>query len=421
MNKVISVAIIGCGGRGLHAFGIPMQTRFSDMFKVVSVCDISPAALDNAADALGIDKENCFLHEDDFFGKKRAELLVIATQDKDHVRHMLKGLKLGYDLMAEKPITSSREECALLLKAQKESGRKAFVGHVLRYAPAYLKVDEILSSGKIGRLISISETEQVWYGHFVHSYVRGSWRKKENSSPVILAKCSHDLDLLQYYARSRCESVSSVGSLSWFRPENAPEGSADRCTQCRYIDTCPYSAKRLYIDRMKNRPDYVFSAIIVRPNKLTPETAWEAIRTGPYGKCVYRCDNDVPDNQQCLMKFENGVTAILDMNAFTGNGGRIIDFHGSLGELIINEDEDYIRIKIYGREEHETIPISGLVDANHNHHGGGDEGQLRSLYAMLTGRIREVTSLENSIESHLMGIAAEESRLLGGQLVQVHQ
>ncbi|MCR4622320.1 MAG: Gfo/Idh/MocA family oxidoreductase [Clostridiales bacterium] len=419
MDRIISTAIIGCGGRGLNAFGRPMQTDFKDMFHVVSVCDIAPDALANAANVLGIDTENCFLSEDEFFARRRADLLVITTQDRDHVRLVLRGLSLGYDIMVEKPLTSSRAECARLLEAQRQSGRKVFVGHVLRYAPAYLKADELLSSGTIGRLISINETEQVWYGHFVHSYVRGPWRRKEDSSPVILAKCSHDLDLLQFFARSRCETVSSVGELYWFRSENAPEGSAGRCTECRLVDTCPYSAKRLYIDRMQGRPDYVFSSIIVRPHKLTTERAWEALRTGPYGRCVYRCDNDVPDSQQCLMRFENGVTAVLDMNAFTGNGGRIFTFHGSMGELIINEEEDFIRVKRFGCESHETIAISGLTDEKSGH-GGGDAGIVRSLYAMLTGQQSEVTSLEDSIESHLMGIAAEESRLAGGKTMRVH-
>ena len=396
-----------------------MQTMFSDRFHVEAICDIKPEILNNAAQVLGIDRENCFLNEDAFFAEKRADLLVIATQDKDHARHLFQGLRLGYDVLVEKPITSSREECKRLLKAQQDSGRKVFVCHELRYAPVYLKADEILNSGQIGRLISISETEQVWYGHFVHSYVRGSCRRMEDSSPVILAKCSHDLDLIQFFARSRCKSVSSVGKLSWFKAENAPEGSSERCTECRYMDQCPYSAKRLYIDRMKNRPDYVFSSIIVRPHKLTVERAWEAIRTGPYGRCVYHCDNDMPDNQQCLMSFENGVSAVLDMNAFTGNGGRIITFHGSLGELILDENEDMLRIKRYGREEHETIPISSIEGTDANH-GGGDEAMLSALYDMLSGKADEVTSLRNSIESHLIGIAAEESRRKGGELVSVH-
>ncbi len=419
MSDKITVAIIGCGGRGLDAFGKPMQTTFGDRFQVVALCDIKSDTLGNAARELNISAENCFLSEDAFFEAKRADLLVIATQDRDHARHLFKGLSLGYDIMVEKPLSSDREECLNMLRAQKQSGRKVFVGHELRYAATYMKIDELLRLGEIGQLISISETEQVWYGHFVHSYVRGPWRRMEDSSPVILAKCSHDIDLIQHYAGAKCKRVSSMGDLSWFKAENAPQGAAERCYDCKYRDTCPYSAWRLYVERMKNRPDYVFSSIIVRPHKLTLERAIEAVRTGPYGRCVYHCDNDMPDNQQCLMEFENGVRATLDMNAFTGNGGRIMDFHGSLGEIILNEDEDYIRIKRYGREEHETIAISSLVSGKVTH-AGGDANMLRALYDMLTGKQSDVTSLEDALESHFIGIAAEESRRMHGEIIKVH-
>ena len=419
MNKIISVAIIGCGGRGLGAFGRPMQTRFHDKFHVCALCDISTARLENAGKELGVEEGARFTDENAFFAQKRAELLVIATQDRDHARHILKGLSLGYDILVEKPLSSSREECLSLLEAQKQSGRGVFVCHELRYAPAFRKADEILLSGELGRLISIAAVEKPWYGHFVHSYVRGSWRRSEDSSPVILAKSSHDLDLLQYYARARCETISSTGALSGFKAENAPEGAADRCTDCRYVDSCPYSAKRLYVDRMKNRPDYVFSTIICRPDKPTPERVMQAIRTGPYGRCVYRCDNDVCDNQQCLMRFENGVTATFEMNAFTGNGGREMTFHCSLGELILSEVDDVMCIKKFGREEHEKFSLSSLVNAPGGH-GGGDDALILSLHGALTGKEKSATSLENSVESHLMGIAAEESRLRGGEMMYVH-
>ncbi|MBQ9408477.1 MAG: Gfo/Idh/MocA family oxidoreductase, partial [Clostridia bacterium] len=396
------------------------QGTFSDRFHVCALCDINPQMLARASAELNILEESCYLDENVFFSQKRADLLVIATQDKDHVRHVLKGLKLGYDILVEKPLTSSREECAQLLKAQRESGRKVYVGHILRYTPVFLKANELLTKGTIGKLISMTVVEHVWYGHFVHSYVRGPWRRSEDSSPVILAKSSHDLDLIQYFAHSRCESIASQGTISWFKRENAPEGSAERCTECKYMETCPFSAKRLYIDRMKNRPDYSFSTIIVRPKKLTVETAMEAIKTGLYGRCVYRCDNDVVDNQQCLMRFENGVTATFELNAFSGNGGRSYTLHGSAGEIIIDEVEDRFCIKRYGVEEHETWTLSSMTTDNAVHNGG-DDGIVRELYEMLTGQAEDVTSLEDSVESHLMGIAAEESRLLGGQRVPVHR
>lgn len=419
MEKKLTVAIIGCGGRGARTYGRIMFNYFPDKYEIVSLCDIQPAVLALQSDALNVKAENAFTDEKEFFKEKRADLLVIGTQDQDHVRMTLKGLELGYDILVEKPLSSSRKECTELLDAQKKSGKKVFVGHVLRYAPAFRKADELLRSGAIGKLIAIDALEQVWYGHQAHSFVRGNWRRDDETTPMILAKCCHDLDLLQYYAGAKCVSISSVGDLTWFKPENAPEGSAERCLDCKYIDSCPYSAKRIYIERLRRNPKYDFSRIITYPKDLTEENVWQALKEGPYGRCVYHCDNNVVDHQLSTMTFENGVKASLTMTAFTGNGGRIYKFHGSLGEVILDEEAGIVKLKQFDRDD--TVwSIKDLIESESGGHGGGDYILTSEIYDMLCGKEMLRTSLEASIESHLMGIAAEESRLEGGTLKKVH-
>ncbi|MBQ0010655.1 MAG: Gfo/Idh/MocA family oxidoreductase [Ruminococcus sp.] len=420
MEKQLTVAIIGCGGRGCGAYGHLMHDSFGEKYKIVALCDIQERVLLRQGEQLEVPKENRFLDEKVFFETKRADLLVIGTQDQDHYRMTVKGLSLGYDVLVEKPLTSSRKECKGLLAAQKKYGGKVFVGHVLRYAPAFRKAEELLHSGRIGKLIAIDALEQVWYGHMAHSFVRGNWRRSDETSPMILAKCCHDLDLLQYYAGSKCRSLSSVGDLAWFKPENAPEGATDRCLDCPHVDTCPYSAKRIYIDRWKRRPDYSFSHIIAFERPLTEEALRKALRETPYGRCVYHCDNNVVDHELTVMTFENGVKASLTMMGCTGNGGRIIKFHGSLGEIILDEENEYVELKIYG-EESEKWPMADLGTGDPNSgHGGGDNALVAELYDMLCGTATERSTLEASIESHLMAIAAEESRLAGGKLKKVH-
>lgn len=420
MDKLITVAIIGCGGRG-STYGRLMHERFEGKFKIVALCDISIDNLTQRGDEYGVAPENRFLDETEFFEMKRADLLVIGTQDRDHFRMAIKGMELGCDVLVEKPLTTLREECEALLACQEKTGAKVFVGHVLRYAPAFLKAEEILNSGELGRLVSIEDTEQIWYGHFAHSFVRGSWRRKDETSPMILAKSCHDLDMIQHLAGAQCVSISSVGDLNWFKEENAPEGAAMRCTECKYMETCPYSAKRLYVDRLMRKPNYSFASIICRPKPCTIENTWEAIRESRYGRCVYHCDNDVCDHQLSVMTFANGVKAVLNTNAFTGNGGRIMKMGCTLGELILDETEDTITIKRYGIEEHEVIKIADLNETTKEGHGGGDPGLVTTLYEMLMGHHDAVTSLKESVESHLIGIAAEESRLKGGELVYVHK
>lgn len=249
MKKVYTVAIIGCGSRGREVYGKIFHKY--DEWKIVSLCDISKARLARAAAEFSVNEENCFLSEEKFFEKKRADILVIATQDSDHVRMCIKALRLAYDVLLEKPISDKKEELEELLKVYRESGRKVAVCHVLRYAPAYAKIDEIIKGGTLGKITSIEAVEQVCYWHFSHSYVRGNWRNAKESSPVIMAKCCHDMDYLQHFVGASCKTVYSTGGLDYFNRANQPEGASERCEDCRYIGSCPYSAENLYIKRWK--------------------------------------------------------------------------------------------------------------------------------------------------------------------------
>lgn len=417
-EKLFTVAILGCGVRGEDVYGNIMM-KYPKHYKIVSLCDIDEKRLTRGQNGFSVDKNQCFTDENEFFKEKRADLIVIATQDRDHTRQCVKALSLGYDVLLEKPVTADRSECKEILDAQEKYGGKVLVCHVLRYAPAFLKVAELIDDGKIGRLVAINAIEQVTYWHQAHSFVRGNWRRSDETSPMIIAKCCHDLDLLQYYAKSSCKSISSVGDLTYFKAENAPEGAAKRCTECKYIDTCPYSAKRIYIEGTKKRGYQWPADVITLVRPLTDEAIYDAIEKGPYGRCVYHCDNNVVDHQLTTMTFKNGVKATLTMTAFTESTGRIMTFYGTLGEIILCEGENYIKYKPFGgeTEEFNIRELGGHGDG----HGGGDNGIIREMYDVLCGNTSNRTSLKNSIESHLMGICAEESRLEGGKLIFVHE
>ncbi len=416
-NKIYTVAILGVGARGGNAYGKLIMKK-PDKFKIVALCDPREDRLSHFGEMFGVDKAQRFTSEDEFFEKKRADLLLVTTLDTLHVRQCIRAFETGYDVLLEKPITDKLEECRALLDTQKKYGNRALVCHVLRYAPAYVKLSEILDSGRLGKLISMNWTEPVGYWHQAHSYVRGNWRNTDISAPMILAKSCHDLDLLQFYAKSRCRSVSSVGSVSFFNAENAPENTADRCTDCRLVDSCPYSAKRIYIERWRAAgsptDSWPYNVPVMAP--VTEEKLYEAIRTGDYGRCVFRCDNNVVDNQLVQMQFENGVTATLTMNAFNIGGGRKVSFYCSLGEIYMDERE--IVIRPFGAAE-EHIDLSKIEDIDYAH-GGGDAKLVDSLYGMMSGDEGMVTTLEESVESHLMGIAAERSRINGGRLEYLH-
>ena len=417
-NKIVTVSIIGLGGRGGEAYGRYID-KLKDKFKITHICDINNVRLEKYGELFGVPTENRYDEEDEFFKEKLSDVLFITTQDRMHVRMAKKALLLGYDIVLEKPVSDDPQELKELSALANQTGRIVMVCHVLRYTVAMRKLKEVLNSGAIGKLVSIDQTENVVFWHEAHSYVRGNWRNRALSTPMIMAKCCHDLDLLQDFIGSQCHAVASMGSLAYFKAENKPEGSADRCTQCKYVETCPYSAKRVYVDMWKScgQPANVFPFSLVTDAYPTTEAAlYQAIEEGPYGRCVFACDNDVVDNQTVIMQFENGVTATLKMEAFVKNGGRDIRFFGTEGELVLCEGEGTITLKKYFGED--TVwKLTDLTDDLEGH-GGGDHRMIDRLYEIMTSEETALdTAIDKSIESHYMALAAEESRLNGGQLV----
>ena len=437
MKKIFTVSILGCGSRGRYTYGKCMAEHFKDEFQIVTVCDINPKKIALAQKDFGIADENCFLDTDEFLKEKRSDVLVIATQDRDHVKMCVKALELGYDILLEKPISPDEDELYELLEANKKYNRKVVVCHVLRYAPAFLKIKSLLDSGAIGKIVCIDWLEQVAYWHQAHSYVRGNWRNSQETSPMIMAKCCHDLDMLQYYAESKCDTIYSAGSLSFFKKENQPEGASDHCATCKYKHECVYSAEQLYVEKrkkdfdwVKDKPDvddyarqqgWPFNVVdLSRP--ITEESIRKAYESNEYGRCVFACDNDVVDNQTVIANFENGIRANLTMTAFTALPGRKMTFHGTLGEVEMDEENDYIRLSRYGKGT-QFFSIKELLKSEIPDtfgHGGGDLMLVKDLYKALVGEITLGTTLERSVESHLMALAAEKSRITG-EVCSVHK
>lgn len=418
MQKKFKVAILGCGTRGTMFTGGFFRRK--DQFEVVALCDWKKEQLEKVHCLFGLENTQDFTSADEFLKEKRGDMVVISTDDRHHVSQCVKALKLGYDVLLEKPISDSREEIELLLKTQEETGKQVVVCHELRYGAGYRKCGELLKNGVIGKLYAIDASERAVYWHWAQAYVRGIGSSLEKGHPVILAKCSHDLDLLQFYAGSECESVSSVGSRAFFKKEDAPVGHAKRCVDCPHNETCPYSGKRIYIEAWKKSgcPKYgwPYSKVSLQ-TPLSEQALYEGLKTGAYGRCVFECEEEQMDHQMVQMHFKNGVNASLKM-CYGAEPGRRIVFYGTHGEIVMDERADTIEIMPYGQEK-EIVQINTLTEDG-NAHGGGDGVLLREMYGILSGQIQPTTPLKESVECHLMGIAAEESRKQGGALIKVH-
>lgn len=406
--------VIGFGGRG-NVY----SRQFTEMgLDLVGVCDNNEKKLLQAKSRYNLSDEKLFNDDDNFFKLgKIADLCVISTPDNCHIKHAIIALEKGYDLLLEKPISTNIEDCNVIYELAKKLNRKVFVCHVLRYAPFFLTIKNELTTGKYGNVATINLEENVSYWHQAHSFVRGNWRNKALSSPMILQKCSHDLDLISWFADKKIKYISSMGSLNHYKASNAPKGSGTRCLECGARETCPYDAEKIYIkERFDKGIDYW--PVDVLTTNVTREGLMEAIRTGPYGRCVYKCDNDVVDHQVVNMQFEDGVTAHLTMTAFTNTGYRRIHVYGEKGEIYGSMEDSILYCNIFGGES-KVIDIKAN-DTSKYGHGGGDLLMAKDIINYLDGKsVNALTTIDKSMQSHIIAFAAEESRLKNGELIKI--
>jgi len=337
---------------------------------------------------------------------------VIATMDRDHYDLATKAINLGYDLLLEKPIAPTPEECKGITDLAVEKGSKVIIGTVLRYTELFITLKQLLDSGKIGDIISINHEECVGNLHQSHSFVRGNWGNSERSSHMLLQKTCHDFDILQWLIGKKCKKVQSFGSLTYFTAKNAPEGATEFCSDgCPHAETCIYNAVKLYYDDKENDWFRTDATKIVNPSD---EEVMNVLKTKLYGKCVYKCDNDVVDHQTVNMLFEDDITVAFTMNAFN-KGGRFIHIMGTKGEIRAATDgETPITLYDFDTMETQTIDIVA-ADGMVNGHGGGDIGIVRTLYDYLTGDYKgaSVPDINESCYSHMIVFAAEKARETG--------
>ncbi len=415
MEKPVTFAVCGLGVRGMEAYA-SFQARHPEKMKITAGAD--PDARRRAAlqAQYGVPAERCFETDKELLAQpKLADVMIIATQDRQHVSAALAALEKGYHLVLEKPISPSLEECLALRKKAHEAKRVVVVCHVLRYTEFYGTLFRLLREGAVGRVESLDAIENIAYWHFAHSYVRGNWRRAAEASPMVLAKSCHDMDIIRWLMDAPCESVSSYGSLDWFRPENAPQGSADRCLDCARQKDCPYDAEKIYIMNEKSgiRSGCREWPCSVLANDPTEEKLYGALRTGPYGRCVYRCDNDVADHQVVAMRFAGGATATFTVCAFTAKCYRSIKIMGAMGEIEGDMDANVLYVRRFGQPE-EPIDL-GTIPDRFAGHGGGDARMMDYVCELIAaGGAEGLTSVDASVESHVMALAAEYSRTHGG-------
>ncbi|HSH46654.1 MAG TPA: Gfo/Idh/MocA family oxidoreductase [Longimicrobiales bacterium] len=416
-REEIRAVIIGAGARGNRVFAELMRTNRIG-WRVSAVVEPHPERREQFRQLHGLPADRAFESLDALLaGEKVGDVAFVCTPDITHYSICSAVSRAGYDVLLEKPIATSLPDSLALLDVEATHGNRIFVAHVLRYAPLFRTVKQIVASREYGLVRNIRLTESVGHWHFAHSYVRGNWRRQDESAPIVLTKCSHDLDIIAWLMEEdRPAFVSSFGSLEYFTRSNAPPEAAERCVDCVLQDTCRYSATRFYVHE---EPGWPYDVITPVPDSTAARR--RAIESGPYGRCVWKCDNDVMDNQAVTVQFESGVHASFGLYGLTADNTRNLTILLDGAELVGDLHRGRLSIlELTGRKDDvnaRPIPLPVVED----HHGGGDLALLRSLHEHLTtGANREVmTSLRSSIASHVLAFLAEESRMKGGSPLPV--
>ena len=419
-QQPITAIIVGAGNRALTYASYALE--HPDALKIVGVAEPVEWRRKKTAEIYSLSPEACFTSAAELAERGRiADVIINGTMDREHVPTSLPLLQAGYDLLLEKPFATNEEEVWQLASTARHYGNKVAICHVLRYTPFYVAIRRLLAQQTIGEVLNIQTTEHISYHHMAVAFIRGKWSNRELSgSSLLIAKCCHDLDLLAWMKSGIApRAVSSFGSLMYFRPERAPQGAGTRClVDCAIEPECLYSARKHYIDHPQRWRYYVWQELehIQEP---TLEQKIKSLKNGnPYGRCVWKCDNDVVDHQSVIVEFEDGSTATHNMIGGAARPSRSIHILGTRGEIQgVFEESKFVVRHIDPRPGHEyseevvDLNVSGDMHGAFGGHGGGDLRLVEDFMRLVRGEAPSLstTTLEDSINGHLIGFCADRA------------
>lgn len=396
--KPVQCVLLGYGARGQLVCNYAKQNPGD--IKIIAIAEPDKAKQNKFRIQHKVKNEFIFNSWEELLEKpKIADACIITLGDSLHHSSSVLALRKKYHVLLEKPMAVKPEQCAEIVSARRKSGTVLMVFYTLRYAPFFTRIKEIIDSGRIGDIVSYEHKENISHWHMAHSFVRGKWRKEKETAPILLTKSCHDLDIINWLVNKPCRFISSFGSLMYFNKKHKPKGASKYCLKpCRHAENCTYNAAAQYLTDNTSWP---VSDISFNKSYIARK---EALKKGPYGRCVFDCDNDVLDHQTVNMEFEEGATAVFTLCAFTGKCVRTLKIMGTLGEIRGNMEN----IELYNFLNKKLVTYNfGDSDLGH---GGGDPKLIKGFINAVRSGKQGLTSAEVSLDSHLLVFAAEEAR-----------
>ena len=419
---MITAIIVGAGHRSMCY--ATLSKVYPERLRIVGVADPNPLRCAKASQEFCFGKDMIFHDAAELVRHgKLADAVINGTMDADHVPTTIPLLETGYDVLLEKPFAVSAEEVRLLQNSVKKTKRKVMICHVLRYADFYVEIKKRVLLGDIGKIISIQTAEHVSYHHIANCYVRGKWRREDVcKSSMLMAKCSHDLDLISWFMSGISPArISSFGGRHFFSKENAPAGAGEYCLlDCPQEKNCIYSNRQINLNHAHRWGSYVWTGLegIEKPAMEDYERELKR-KDNPYARCIWKSDNNVVDRQAVMVEFEDGTIATHNMIGGTSRPCRKLHIVGTLGEIegVMNDSRFIVR-RIDTRPGHEYS--EELVDLKHyadntgafGGHGGGDQKVVEDFVSLLEGNPPSIScsSIQDSINGHLIGFLADQAR-----------
>lgn len=396
----IKLGLIGAGLRGNYTYGRHIESIYN--CEITSIVEKRKGRRDAFSKTYNIKDENVFETIEEFLEKdKIVDGVIVASGDDNHYNHICTLLEKGYNILVEFPVTNTLDRLVKINRlCEKYKDRLFMTCNSLKYNEMYMKLKEIIQNKSLGELVNIQYNNDIGYVDYSHNYVRGNWRIDSDTSPLILNKNSQDIDILLYLVDSECNKVASFGNLKQMNNNNFKLNMGENCFQCNVENECPYSAKKIYIEN-ENDINY---AVHINPTK---ENLIEILKKGPYGRCVYRCDNNVVDNMLSIIQFENGVNITLNTTAFSKESNKNIKILFSNGEIEASILKQEIVIKEFGKDKEYDITYESNTEKE------SEKKLIQDFIQALSSKDynQNKSTAKESLESHIIAFAIEYSRI----------
>lgn len=391
--------IVGAGFRCYHMFAKTIRDRFSDRCEIVGVCDPNYMRAQIYIDTINKDMK---YYED--FDKMLEELkpdaALVTTPDGYHHKYIIKALNAGVDVYTEKPLTTTRENCAAIREAEKKSGKKVTITFNCRFIPFFVQLKEVVESGIIGTPLSINYDYHLPYTHG-GDYFKRWHRFMEMSGGMLVHKSTHHFDVVNWLLKDDPESVIAQGNRVYYGNDDRPHG--ERCLQCQYKETCTS------FDWLEDDKEDI-QLLYFNPEKVDGYQR---------DHCVFKPDTDIYDNMSVSVKYKKGAIMTYTLHMFSPTEGFRINITGTKGRMEMashfdfNSKKPYEDIVVYLDDKSiHTIqyPKAGGM------HSGGDDRMLDMFFANKPDPLGQCSSSYDGIKSAMIGIAANESIKTGRRI-----